>query len=165
MDNSSGEDDEPWTRQTSGTGGGPYKSTSPALRTQAHSELHPKGVMRTPLPKFQLFLVMLIQVAEPITGLVIYPFINQFIRDTGVTKGDDRKVGYYAGIIVSRALVPLVCLMISCRNRLSSLQRHSRCSSGDGYPTVLEENPCYYLVHWVSCVRCLSSGTQLRSGH
>ncbi|EKM76100.1 hypothetical protein AGABI1DRAFT_102557 [Agaricus bisporus var. burnettii JB137-S8] len=57
--------------------------------------------MRTPLPKFQLFLVMLIQVAEPITGLVIYPFINQFIRDTGVTKGDDRKVGYYAGIIES----------------------------------------------------------------
>lgn len=56
---------------------------------------------RTPLPKFQLSLVMLIQFAEPITALVIYPFINQFVRDTGITKGDDRKTGYYAGIIVS----------------------------------------------------------------
>jgi hypothetical protein len=56
---------------------------------------------RTPLPKFQLVLVMLIQFAEPITALVIYPFINQFVRSTGITGGDDRKIGYYAGIIVS----------------------------------------------------------------
>ncbi|TFK31030.1 major facilitator superfamily multidrug-resistance, DHA1 sub-family, partial [Crucibulum laeve] len=58
---------------------------------------------RTPLPKFQLFIVLLIQFAEPITGCVIYPFINQFVRaiDTGVTGGDERKTGYYAGIIES----------------------------------------------------------------
>ncbi|KAF7762283.1 hypothetical protein Agabi119p4_8876 [Agaricus bisporus var. burnettii] len=56
---------------------------------------------RSPLPKFQLSLVLLIQLAEPITALVIYPFINQFIRDTGVTKGDDNWTGYYAGIIES----------------------------------------------------------------
>lgn len=56
---------------------------------------------RTPLPKFQLFLVFCIQFAEPITGLVIYPFVNQFVRETGITKGDDRKTGYYAGIIAS----------------------------------------------------------------
>lgn len=56
---------------------------------------------RTPLPKFQLFLVFCIQFAEPITALVIYPFVNQFVRETGITKGDDRKTGYYAGIIES----------------------------------------------------------------
>ncbi|KAG6849613.1 hypothetical protein H0H93_006896 [Arthromyces matolae] len=56
---------------------------------------------RTPLPKFQLFIVLLIQFAEPITATVIYPFINQFVRDTGVTKGDERRTGYYAGIIES----------------------------------------------------------------
>ena len=54
----------------------------------------------TPLPKFQLFIIYLIQFVEPITGLVIYPFINQFVRETGITNGDDRKTGYYAGIIV-----------------------------------------------------------------
>ena len=54
----------------------------------------------TPLPKFQIFIVLLIQFAEPIAGLVIYPFINQFVRETGITDGDELKTGYYAGIIV-----------------------------------------------------------------
>ncbi|KAF5359367.1 hypothetical protein D9756_003058 [Leucocoprinus leucothites] len=56
---------------------------------------------RTPLPKFQLFIVLLIQFSEPITAVVIYPFVNQFVRDTGITGGDDRKTGYYAGVIES----------------------------------------------------------------
>ncbi|KAF9468187.1 major facilitator superfamily multidrug-resistance, DHA1 sub-family [Collybia nuda] len=56
---------------------------------------------RTPLPAFQLFIVYLIQFAEPITATVIYPFINQFVQETGVTQGDERRTGYYAGIIES----------------------------------------------------------------
>ncbi|KAF9468186.1 major facilitator superfamily domain-containing protein [Collybia nuda] len=60
---------------------------------------------RTPLPKFQLFIVFLIQFSEPITATVIYPFINQFVRETGVTKGDERRTGYYAGIIESTFFV------------------------------------------------------------
>ncbi|KAG6888134.1 hypothetical protein C0992_009547 [Termitomyces sp. T32_za158] len=59
----------------------------------------------TPLPKFQLFIVAMIQFAEPITATVIYPFINQFVRDTGVIQGDERKTGYYAGIIQSTFFV------------------------------------------------------------
>ncbi|PPR03542.1 hypothetical protein CVT24_007029 [Panaeolus cyanescens] len=55
----------------------------------------------TPLPKFQLFIVLLVQFAEPITAVVIYPFINQFVRETGITKGDEKKTGYYAGLIES----------------------------------------------------------------
>jgi len=54
----------------------------------------------TPLPKLQLFSVFLIQAAEPITATVIYPFINQFVRETGITGGDEKKTGYYAGLIV-----------------------------------------------------------------
>lgn len=57
--------------------------------------------LRTPLPKLQLFLVCLIQFAEPLTASVIYPFVNQFVRATGITQGDDRKTGYYAGVIES----------------------------------------------------------------
>ena len=54
----------------------------------------------TPLPKLQLFIVFLIQFSEPIAGLVIYPLINQLVQETGITKGDERETGYYAGIIV-----------------------------------------------------------------
>jgi hypothetical protein len=54
----------------------------------------------TPLPKLQLFSVFLIQTAEPVTATVIYPFINQFVRETGITGGDEKKTGYYAGLIV-----------------------------------------------------------------
>ncbi|KAG6841116.1 hypothetical protein C0991_001685 [Blastosporella zonata] len=62
---------------------------------------NPPKPKRTPLPMFQLFIVLLIQFAEPITATVIYPFINQFVRDTGVIRGDERKTGYYAGAIES----------------------------------------------------------------
>jgi hypothetical protein len=51
----------------------------------------------TPLPKFQIFIVLLIQFAERITALVIYPFVNQFVGETGITNGDELKTGYYAG--------------------------------------------------------------------
>ncbi|KAF8813374.1 major facilitator superfamily multidrug-resistance, DHA1 sub-family [Phlegmacium glaucopus] len=63
--------------------------------------IHPAWEKPTPLPKFQIFILTLIQFAEPITGLVIYPFINKLIRETGVTNGDERRTGYYAGIIES----------------------------------------------------------------
>ncbi|KAJ7239354.1 hypothetical protein C8J57DRAFT_111301 [Mycena rebaudengoi] len=38
-------------------------------------------------------------------ALVIYPFIIQFVRDTGVTGGDESQTGHFAGLIV-RALWP-----------------------------------------------------------
>ncbi|KAG2017569.1 major facilitator superfamily transporter [Coprinopsis cinerea AmutBmut pab1-1] len=60
-----------------------------------------KVVERTPLPKLQVFIVFLIQFAEPVTATVIYPFINEFVRETGITQGDETKTGYYAGIIES----------------------------------------------------------------
>ncbi|KAF9532650.1 major facilitator superfamily domain-containing protein [Crepidotus variabilis] len=55
----------------------------------------------TPLPKLQLFITLLVQFAEPVTALVIYPFINQLVRDTGINQGDEAKTGYYAGLIES----------------------------------------------------------------
>ena len=55
----------------------------------------------TPLPKLQLFSIMYIQLTEPITASVIFPFVVQLVRETGITGGDESKVGYYAGFIVS----------------------------------------------------------------
>lgn len=51
--------------------------------------------------KSQLIIVMLLQICSPITSQSIYPYINQLIREIGITGGDDRKVGYYAGLIES----------------------------------------------------------------
>src|SRR5437868_2822266 len=56
---------------------------------------------KTPLPWVQLLTIFLIQFSEPITATVVYPFIPQFVMDTGITGGDEKSVGYYAGIIVS----------------------------------------------------------------
>ncbi|KAH9948712.1 MFS general substrate transporter [Amylocystis lapponica] len=55
----------------------------------------------TPLPKLQLFILLYLQLAEPVTSTVVYPFVNQLVRQTGVTGGDDAKTGYFAGLIES----------------------------------------------------------------
>ena len=70
-----------------------------------------------PLPKLQLAVLLLLQVCEPITSQSILPYINQvclfrrsrdapshhfqqLITELDITGGDDRRVGYYAGLIV-----------------------------------------------------------------
>ena len=58
----------------------------------------------TPLPKLQLFIIIFIQISEPVTSTVIYPFVNELIRSLGVTKGDEKRTGYYVGIVVGRFL-------------------------------------------------------------
>jgi hypothetical protein len=61
----------------------------------------PAPTKQTPLPKLQTFTIFFIQFAEPITALVVYPFIVQLVRDTGITGGNEARTGYYAGLIVS----------------------------------------------------------------
>jgi hypothetical protein len=70
-----------------------------------------------PLPWLQISIVLFLQICEPITSQSIYPYINQvgrfkchtwsqshlvqLISELDITGGDERKVGYYAGLIVS----------------------------------------------------------------
>ncbi|KAF8969098.1 major facilitator superfamily domain-containing protein [Flammula alnicola] len=61
----------------------------------------PKQPTQTPLPKSQIALVLLLQICEPITSQSIYPYINQLISELDITGGDERRVGYYAGMIES----------------------------------------------------------------
>ncbi|KAI0671932.1 major facilitator superfamily domain-containing protein [Trametes maxima] len=69
-------------------------------------------VEETPLPKLQLFILLYLQLAEPITSTVIYPFVNQLVRETGVTGGDERKTGYFAGLIESCFyLIEAICVL------------------------------------------------------
>ncbi|KAJ7597798.1 member of major facilitator superfamily multidrug-resistance, DHA1 sub-family [Mycena floridula] len=55
----------------------------------------------TPLPISQLFILFWVQLAEPITSQVIYPFINKLVSELPITNGDEKLVGYYAGLIES----------------------------------------------------------------
>ncbi|KAJ7858041.1 hypothetical protein B0H14DRAFT_2749921 [Mycena olivaceomarginata] len=41
------------------------------------------------------------QILRWYSALVIYPFVIQFVRETGITGGDDTKIGFYAGILES----------------------------------------------------------------
>ncbi|OAX34349.1 hypothetical protein K503DRAFT_454028 [Rhizopogon vinicolor AM-OR11-026] len=54
---------------------------------------------KTSLPKLQIGILMLVQMAELILSMSIYPYINQLIRELDITGGNDAAVGYYAGII------------------------------------------------------------------
>ncbi|KAG5726787.1 Protein ZINC INDUCED FACILITATOR-LIKE 1 [Termitomyces sp. T112] len=67
-----------------------------ALLAQSRERRNP-----TPLPWLQISIVLLLQVTEPITSLSIYPYINQLVSELDITGGDERKVGYYAGLIES----------------------------------------------------------------
>ncbi|CAE6344236.1 unnamed protein product [Rhizoctonia solani] len=55
----------------------------------------------TPLPMKQISILLLMQLSEPLSYTVIYPFVAQFVNETGITGGDGSKVGYYAGMIES----------------------------------------------------------------
>ncbi|EUC58980.1 MFS multidrug transporter [Rhizoctonia solani AG-3 Rhs1AP] len=55
----------------------------------------------TPLPMKRLSILLLMQLSEPIAYTVIYPFVAQFVNETGITGGDGSKIGYYAGMIES----------------------------------------------------------------
>ncbi|KAF8589035.1 member of major facilitator superfamily multidrug-resistance, DHA1 sub-family [Ramaria rubella] len=62
---------------------------------------HIRSSPTTPLPKLQLFVLLYMQFAEPMTTHVMGPFIVQLVLETGITNGDVTKVGYYTGIIDS----------------------------------------------------------------
>ncbi|KAG6849102.1 hypothetical protein H0H93_011278 [Arthromyces matolae] len=51
-----------------------------------------------PLAWGQISIILLIQVAEPLASLSIYPYINQLVSELDITGGDEGKVGYYAGL-------------------------------------------------------------------
>ncbi|KIK45637.1 hypothetical protein CY34DRAFT_509579 [Suillus luteus UH-Slu-Lm8-n1] len=55
----------------------------------------------TPLPQFQIGILMMLELAETVASMSIYPYINQLIREIDITGGDDAAVGYYVGLIDS----------------------------------------------------------------
>ncbi|KAG6827619.1 hypothetical protein H0H92_011076 [Tricholoma furcatifolium] len=67
---------------------------------------------RTPLPWAQFTIVLLLQLAEPLTSQVISPFAPQLIRDIGVTDGNESRVGYYVGLLQSLFFLTQACTVL-----------------------------------------------------
>ncbi|KAH9966264.1 major facilitator superfamily domain-containing protein [Lactifluus volemus] len=55
----------------------------------------------TPVPWAQVWILLFLQLAEPLTSQVIYPFTPEFVRNVGITHGDESRVGYYVGLMQS----------------------------------------------------------------
>ncbi|KAI9507533.1 MFS general substrate transporter [Russula earlei] len=70
----------------------PNDERAPLLRERVHP---------TPLPKSQIIPLLLLMITEPVMSLSIMPYINELVSQLPTTGGDDRKAGYYAGIILS----------------------------------------------------------------
>ncbi|PCH42297.1 member of major facilitator multidrug-resistance DHA1 [Wolfiporia cocos MD-104 SS10] len=69
---------------------------TPLLQEERH-----KKPERTPIPWGQLSILLVLQLAEPLTSQVISPFAPDLIRNIGITGGDEAKVGYYVGLMHS----------------------------------------------------------------
>ncbi|KIK66115.1 hypothetical protein GYMLUDRAFT_158193 [Collybiopsis luxurians FD-317 M1] len=78
-----------------------HSEHSPLLGSQTNSVAQARTRARTPLPWRQLSVLFWIQLAEPLSAMVIYPFINKMVNDLPITGGDEARMGYYAGLIES----------------------------------------------------------------
>ncbi|KAM6493778.1 member of major facilitator superfamily multidrug-resistance, DHA1 sub-family, partial [Amanita muscaria] len=58
-------------------------------------------LQRTPLPWSQFSIILFLHMAEPLATNAIYPFTPELIRDIGITHGNEKKIGYYVGLMGS----------------------------------------------------------------
>ncbi|KNC80513.1 hypothetical protein SARC_07135 [Sphaeroforma arctica JP610] len=69
-----------------------------------HEETRRGSVDVTPLPWPKLIPALGLQLAEAITTEMLFPFVAFMVKDFHLTD-DDKKLGYYAGYIVSSFLL------------------------------------------------------------
>ncbi|KAG1780679.1 major facilitator superfamily domain-containing protein [Suillus placidus] len=60
-----------------------------------------RPITRTPLPWDQFWIILFLQLSDPLAMQTLAPFIPQLVRDVGVTHGDESQVGHYVGILQS----------------------------------------------------------------
>jgi hypothetical protein len=83
----------------------PQTSNEPSPQTNGSSLLQngPAGEPaseeedETPLPMFQIFILCIARVMDPISFFSIFPFLPSMVKDSGVAEVD---VGFYTGVIV-----------------------------------------------------------------
>ncbi|KAL1949259.1 hypothetical protein VTO73DRAFT_8140 [Trametes versicolor] len=69
------------------------------LLPEEHQAPHKRK--HTPIPWGQFAIILILQLAEPLTSQVINPFAPDLIRNIGITHGDETRVGYYVGLMQS----------------------------------------------------------------
>jgi hypothetical protein len=99
----------------------------------------------TPLPKFQIFLLTVTRVAEPLGFAILFPFVNSQVASTGEVAVEE--VGYYVGLIESlfSLVETLFCAASDLYLRLVLYSLTSSCpqlSLGEGPRTNSVVNPC-----------------------
>ncbi|KAH9059732.1 major facilitator superfamily domain-containing protein [Lactarius vividus] len=72
----------------------------------------------TLLPRVQITVLLSIWLVGSITAHSIGPYINQLVKELPIVGGDERKVGYYSGIIVSAQFAAQTATVLHW-NRLS----------------------------------------------
>ncbi|KDQ29700.1 hypothetical protein PLEOSDRAFT_1112409 [Pleurotus ostreatus PC15] len=72
----------------------------------------PPRPIETPLQWGQLLILLVTLICEPLASQSIYPFITQLISELDITGGDEKKVGYYAGIIESLFFATQACTVL-----------------------------------------------------
>ncbi|KAF9790416.1 member of major facilitator multidrug-resistance DHA1 sub-family [Thelephora terrestris] len=86
-------------------------SRTSSIKGKANANLAPEVVKKTPVPWAQFSIVMFLQLAEPLTSQVIYPFAPELIRSLDVAK-NDAEVGYYVGIMQSLFFATQACTVL-----------------------------------------------------
>ncbi|EJT97729.1 MFS general substrate transporter [Dacryopinax primogenitus] len=89
----------------------PISSTPADSEGQSLLKLAPSPQQRTPLPAFQLFLLCIVRLAEPVASSQIFPYINDLCVHFGYVASED-EVGFISGLIDSLfAFVQLFTVM------------------------------------------------------
>ncbi|KAF9648963.1 MFS general substrate transporter [Thelephora ganbajun] len=86
-------------------------SRTPSIKGKINANGGSEVVEKTPLPWAQLSIVLFVQLAEPLTSQVIYPFVPELIRSLNVAKSD-AEVGYYVGIMQSLFFATQACTVL-----------------------------------------------------
>jgi hypothetical protein len=136
----------------------------------------------TPVPWAQVWILLVLQLAEPLTSQVIYPFTPevcrflelvlfllihplQFVRNVGITHGDESRVGYYVGMMVcSRVDTSTTSQIALYSNLCSSPLRLLQCYTGAGSPTSSVVSQSSSLGCSAYRCQCSALGSQLLIG-
>ncbi|KAL5503784.1 hypothetical protein ACEPAH_7855 [Sanghuangporus vaninii] len=74
---------------------------------------------RTPLAASQFAALIFVLLSEPVTSQSIYLFINDLVKWLDVIGRDERKAGYYAGLLVESLFFACEALAVLFRSRLA----------------------------------------------
>lgn len=86
-------------------------SRAPSVKGKANINEPSRVVKKTPLPWVQFCIVLFLQLPEPLTSQIIYPFAPELVRRLNVAK-NEAEVAYYVGIMQSLFFATQACAVL-----------------------------------------------------